>query len=581
MEASARHLQQRLDTATRKGTTAETILRDITQERDSAVSQLGVAYITIEQLKVENESLSQENADLKAQFNQQLDDRKNDKPGKKVSKEESRRSKSTRQDTKATPKVDVQDAHGQDGGAFDKNQAFKSQDRNRKTTHNADANNMFDLSAKFDGAQGLYCYSEDSDSHNSERSPSKLPNRQRKGKAVAHSNNLTATQNGSTSADLTYLTFLDVSCKARLKRICTDSILQNQEIAKLRRTLEQERIERKQRQRNMNQLATSDNTAMQTNPLNVNPGAVKEGLPKKSFLKDLTSRSIKHDDTSKAPSHTEAQAEHNRRHSDTSILSTRSRRRGGNAENMTSAFIVPDITIHNPEASRQQLPELTEENHKIIHGLTEHDQNACTVCTRKLNSGKQHEHSTAAAKGQIKIAKPTPVSERKVEEDDATIRPSQKPSLALAVVLKELEDELDHLKIELARYQALYNGHDPALSKRRRKSVQQQMDVIIQAIDVKADQIYSLYDVLEGQKEDGHELSEEEVGITLQSIHMKAPELHLRGGHSNEREGPRHSVAKQPWDLDSEDDTTDELPWEGIESTVNTAKTGPARSSRG
>ena len=359
----------------------------------------------------------------------------------------------------------------------------------------------------------------------------------------------------------------------------TDSILQNQEIAKLRRTLEQERIERKQRQRNMKQSATPEYTITQTNPLNADPGSVKEVLPKKSSMKDLTSRSMKYDDTSEALYRTEVQAEHNRRHSDTSILSTRSRQRGGNAENMTSAFIVPDITIHHPEASRQ-FPELTEENHKIILGLTKHEETACTVCTRKLNSDKQHGHATTA-KEQVKITKPTPVSERKLEEDDFTIRPSQKPSLALAIVLKELEDELNHLKIELARYQALFNGHDPALSKRRRKSIQQQMDIIIQAIDVKADQIYSLYDVLEGQKEDGHEMSEEEVAITLQSIHMKAPELQLRGGHSDGREGPKRSVERQPWDLDSEDDATDELPWEGIESTVNTAKTGPARSSRG
>ena len=50
--------------------TTETILKNITQERDSAVSQLGIAYFTIEQLKAENETLKEENSNLKARLSQ-------------------------------------------------------------------------------------------------------------------------------------------------------------------------------------------------------------------------------------------------------------------------------------------------------------------------------------------------------------------------------------------------------------------------------------------------------------------------------------------------------------------------------
>ena len=203
-----------MDTATRKGTTAETILRDITQERDSAVSQLGVAYVTIEQLKVENENLSQENADLKAQLNQHFDERKDGEGHGKASKEQSRRSRSARQEVEATPKVCMKDAHGQDGRAFDKDQALRYYQRNPKTSIDTDAN-VFDLSAKVDGARGLQYHSEDGESHNSAGSPPKDSKRQRKGKAVAHPVDLTTTQTGNTSADLTYLTFLDVSHNAR------------------------------------------------------------------------------------------------------------------------------------------------------------------------------------------------------------------------------------------------------------------------------------------------------------------------------------------------------------------------------
>ena len=49
----------------RKAAVSETALRNVTKERDSAVSQLGVAYFTIEQLKAENAGLADENQALK------------------------------------------------------------------------------------------------------------------------------------------------------------------------------------------------------------------------------------------------------------------------------------------------------------------------------------------------------------------------------------------------------------------------------------------------------------------------------------------------------------------------------------
>ena len=45
-------------------------LRNLTQERDNAVAQLGVAFLTTEQLKTENERLVQENIDLKNQLSE-------------------------------------------------------------------------------------------------------------------------------------------------------------------------------------------------------------------------------------------------------------------------------------------------------------------------------------------------------------------------------------------------------------------------------------------------------------------------------------------------------------------------------
>ena len=295
-------------------------------------------------------------------------------------------------------------------------------------------------------------------------------------------------------------------------------------------------------------------------------------------MKDLTSRSTNENNATEPSLLPGAQTEHSRRHSETSILSIRSRRRGLDAQNMTSAFIVPDITIRTPGVDSQPVPELTKEAQDVLDGLAKHDGQNCTVCKRAISYSEHHEHCTTGREP-ITIPRPIPVSERMPKsspyEEEPTVRPAQAPGLALAIVMKGLEDELAHLKIELAQYQALYNGHDPALSKRRRKSVYCKIEALLKAIEVKADQVYALYDVLEGQKQDGHEIS-------LQSVGINTAGLHLRGGGADaEQEKEKGTPSqRQPWDLDSDGESGDDLPWEGIEATVETMKSGFAGRRR-
>ena len=68
LEAAVRGLQDRADAADRKVSVAEITIKNITQDRDSAVSQLGVAYYTTEELKRENAALKEENGELKSQI---------------------------------------------------------------------------------------------------------------------------------------------------------------------------------------------------------------------------------------------------------------------------------------------------------------------------------------------------------------------------------------------------------------------------------------------------------------------------------------------------------------------------------
>ena len=348
--------------------------------------------------------------------------------------------------------------------------------------------------------------------------------------------------------------------------------------------MEQERIERKQREESKRQRTKGDNTVTQTALFDLASPHSQQVVPRKSSMKetaqsmpkDVTARSFQKDVTERSL-HPKETTEHNRRHSETSILSIR-RRRGLDAEDMTSAFIVPDITIRNLVVD---VPELTKEAQKVLDGLANHNGQNCTVCKGVINKGENHQH----AKETIKISKPVPVSERILpateNDEDHTIRPSQAPGLALATVMKCLEDELAHLKIQLTKYQTLYNGQDPALSKRSRKSVHNKIETLLQAIDSKADQIYALYDVLEGQKQDGREISNEEVEVTLQSIGVDVAALHLRGGEGEKQQAEKKSnetSERYPWDLESEAES--ELPWEGIESTLELTKGGFSKAGR-
>ena len=255
-------------------------------------------------------------------------------------------------------------------------------------------------------------------------------------------------------------------------------------------------------------------------------------------------------------------------------------------EDMTSAVIMPDITIRNPGESTVKL---SAANRDLFNKIAHHDTQNCTICKRVIEYGRPHNH-----KEKVTIPRPIPVSERMPDDTqaDVTMRPAQPPALALATVIKGLEDELAHLKVQLAQYQALYNQQDPSLSKRKRKSVYTRIEKLLATIDGKADQIYALYDVVEGQKAAGQQMTEEEVEVTLlrvgidltkTSLHASEANQSQRNGESDAEKdltrGSQKSVASQKsnasqrsigrkkhvvhsWDNLSDDD--EDLPWEGF-----------------
>ncbi len=206
-----------MDNSNRKVSTAETILKNITQERDSAVSQLGVAYFTIEQLKVENEGLKEENDKLKTRLGQLTSDYENETQ-KWTTKEEALRRKLDRRTDRVRSMIEesgVQHPKLQDKTV---SKAFHTEsiDPNIEYPTRKDANTIFDLhpgrkdmgEASKSGQRTVQI----EDSQDSEDSMYEAPKAKEIGKfqSPRRAKVIQATQADETSQNLTYLSFLEV-----------------------------------------------------------------------------------------------------------------------------------------------------------------------------------------------------------------------------------------------------------------------------------------------------------------------------------------------------------------------------------
>ncbi|KAF2161747.1 hypothetical protein M409DRAFT_27804 [Zasmidium cellare ATCC 36951] len=328
------------------------------------------------------------------------------------------------------------------------------------------------------------------------------------------------------------------------------SVLDPEDVANLRRKLEEEKRSGRLRKR------TSSRVDMETD--DTARSVSRQSMPRKSSLKDLaggvedgTGRfSLRGDDVSRVTKTVRVQSPHSsqdilepQQDTETGSISmvsntSRRRRRNSETEGMTSAFIVPDITLHG-----SQMPTTTG------NACIDHNVARCTVCAK----GEQ----------EVSIPKPVPASDRDVGDvTDATIRPSQPPEEALAMVIKNLEDEIKHLKLQRESQNRLYNQHEPAISKRRRQDVKAKIDVLTAHIEKRSDQVYALYDVVEGQKQQaeaamakGEEVkgtTQQEIDETLESIGIDPVQL---SGHVGR---------KAPVGLGDGDDLSEESVWEGL-----------------
>lgn len=168
---------------------------------------------------------------------------------------------------------------------------------------------------------------------------------------------------------------------------------------------------------------------------------------------------------------------------------------------------------------KDSCPALSSKARRVLDELCEHSCHNCIVCSRiTSHRGVVSSTELAAGKKRVTVSRPVPVTDRDLTGDDHTMRPAHSPGYALALVIKGLEDESRHLQLELSRLQARYNASDKALGRRERLSMAEGIRMLLKRLEVKNDQIYSLYDVLEGQKAANQVMSEEEVEMTVLNI---------------------------------------------------------------
>ncbi|KAI5296226.1 hypothetical protein KEM52_005019 [Ascosphaera acerosa] len=192
-------------------------------------------------------------------------------------------------------------------------------------------------------------------------------------------------------------------------------------------------------------------------------------------------------------------------------------------------------------------------------------------------------HDLPADENTRVVPRPVPVSERAGDRqagalvamrDEPTQRPAQSPAVALATVLKNLEDEVKLLKSQLETSQTHLRRHDASMGKKQRKSLMRTIEALLHDIDTKSDQIYALYDVLEGQKAAGTEMTDEEVEITIRDVIGGVP----NDGDLGQVQGPAKAAAKAAGQAHGADETAES--WNGFDHTDDVSQPEARKESR-
>lgn len=200
----------------------------------------------------------------------------------------------------------------------------------------------------------------------------------------------------------------------------------------------------------------------------------------------------------------------------TAASNTSRRRRPSLDDNMTSAYIIPDITLALKHQQEQQAKEqkrkstqahLSEKAQNILHDHDPQHIAGCAVCQRLTGSKKTAQRSTSqpapktsASKAGEYTAQVTALM-KDLAFEEQTARPKIPPSLALAHLKKLLNDQYNAAKIKHGDAWDKYDGIEAPLHSKRHGAVAEEMAYWSRKMEECRVNLDQLRDVEEGMKE--------------------------------------------------------------------------------
>lgn len=188
---------------------------------------------------------------------------------------------------------------------------------------------------------------------------------------------------------------------------------------------------------------------------------------------------------------------------DPTAASNTSRRRRHLAleENMTSAYILPDITVNQPAKSSKG--QVSEEAQDVLHRHDPEHVDKCAVCQRLTGKKTKHVTHTHVVQTNEKTDFTAQITQLMKDAmlEEPTMRPKISPWLALANVKKLLTDQFREAKRKHSQAWEKYDAIEAPLSSKKHAAASQDLFYWSKKMEECRINLDQLRDVEEGMKE--------------------------------------------------------------------------------